>query len=469
MINLDWKPTERQTSALERTEFEILYGGARGGGKTDAGMAFLLYNIHHERFRALVIRRNADDLKDWIDRATMFYHRVGGVKTGNPAEFRFPSGAVIRTGHLKDSGAYTKYMGHEYQNIVIEELTHIAREEDYMKLLASCRSTIPELRPQIFCTTNPGSIGHEWVKKRFIKPSEPQVPFLDPISGRGRIYIPAQVYDNPHIMDNDPEYVKYLESLPPNIKKQWLEGSWEDFDVDGAIFGAEMSEMRAQGRITRVLHDALLLVDTYWDLGRNDFNAILFTQKAGREIRGIDYYQDQFKGLREYLYILKERESLGYRYGCFYFPHDIMVHEYTNNQTRLDTFKIYFEEIWGRIPVQGKDFVVVDRMKTMQQGHDAARLVLPYVFLDEVRCAEFIYAMKTYHRKLIDGTNSYSDEHVHDDSSHGASAFMQLALSSENMMEAAKRDREKTFKREMADFLPQRKEQKINYLTGEVG
>lgn len=460
----------KQQEAVSQTCFEIGFGGSRGPGKTFAGICWLLYDVHNPKLRALVIRRNAEDLKDWVDRATQIYCVYNkATKVGSPAEFHFPSGAVIRTGHLKDGNAYMKYQGHEYQRMLIEELTQIVREEDYLRLMASCRSTVEGLPAQVFSTFNPGGPGHEWVKQRFILPAEPGKIFQDGLSGRTRVFISANVYDNPHIMEHDPDYVHYLESLPSSLKKQWLEGSWEDFDVEGAIFGQEMQEVRAQGRISRIQHDPLLLVHTYWDLGRNDFNAIGFVQKVGREVRAIDYIQDQFKGMRQYLYMMKERESMGYKYGCFYFPHDIMVHEYTTNRTRLDTFKSYFEEIWGREPRLIDDYQVVDRMKSMQEGHDAARILLPYCYFDSVRCAEWIYALKTYHRKLIEGTNSYSNEPVHDEASHGASAFMQLALSNENMMEVAKKDREKTFKRELGEFLPKRKEQTVNYLTGEVG
>jgi len=114
---------------------ELLDGGARGGGKTDTGQAWLLYDIDNPRYRALVIRRNYTDLNDWIDRAISFYHDAGGKFAGD--KFTFPSGAVIRTGHLADKDAYQKYQGHEYQKMVIEELTHISREADYEKLLAS--------------------------------------------------------------------------------------------------------------------------------------------------------------------------------------------------------------------------------------------------------------------------------------------------------------------------------------------
>ncbi len=96
----DWIPQKKQEKALVRTEKEILFGGSRGGGKTDAGQAWLLYDIDKLYYRALVIRRNATDLSDWIDRARFMFAKAGAkYVTGL---FRFPSGAVIRTGHLPD-------------------------------------------------------------------------------------------------------------------------------------------------------------------------------------------------------------------------------------------------------------------------------------------------------------------------------------------------------------------------------
>ena len=168
--------------------------GARGGGKTVAGQAWLLYHKDEERYRALVIRRNADDLKDWTDRALFMFKPSKAIGTGNPPEFTFPSGAKVRTGHLKDENAFTKYQGHEYQNMVIEELSHIPREQDYLKLLASCRSTVDGIKPQVFCTTNPDDPGMEWIKERWEIPDEPEqdrvytswkhVDMIDPLTGK---------------------------------------------------------------------------------------------------------------------------------------------------------------------------------------------------------------------------------------------------------------------------------------------
>jgi len=226
-----WQPHKgAQTEALKQTAFEVLYGGARGGGKTEAGLAWMIEPTYlmNEKYRGLVIRRNYDDLRDWIDRAKMFYRTLGVRVTGNPAEFNFPSGAKIRTGHLADSDATYKYLGHEYHKILIEELTIIPDEENYLRLISTCRSTIKGLDPQVFCTTNPGGAGHMWVKQRFVDVSREE-EYIDPITGRNRIFIPSRVYDNPTLMDNDPDYVKTLMGLPDELREAWLEGSWDVF------------------------------------------------------------------------------------------------------------------------------------------------------------------------------------------------------------------------------------------------
>ena len=226
-----FKPHEGpQTYALSIDDCsEILFGGSRGGGKTLCGIVYLLKHTHNPMFRGLVVRRTADDLSDWLDRAKMYYGSVGAVITGKPATIKFPSGAMIRCGHLKDE-SYEKYQGHEYQRIVLEELTQIPNEESYLKLIASCRSTVEGIEPQVFCTANPGGKGHAWVKNRWkIGLTEPNKAFKDDVSGRYRVYIPATIDDNPTLKQADPEYVRFLDSLPDGLRQAWRDGDWEIF------------------------------------------------------------------------------------------------------------------------------------------------------------------------------------------------------------------------------------------------
>jgi len=222
-----------QNEALKRIEREILYGGARGGGKTDAGLAWLLRHIKNPQYRALIIRKNADDLSDWVDRARVMYKGTGAIFAYRPAVISFPSGATFKTGHLKDEGAYTKYQGHEYQRMVIEELTQIPTEERYLKLISSCRSTI-SVKPQVFATTNPGGLGHAWVKTRFVDTIQAGKTYVDPQTTQTRVFIPARVKDNPTLVNNDPGYVKFLDGLPEQLRKAWRDGDWDI--VAGQVF-----------------------------------------------------------------------------------------------------------------------------------------------------------------------------------------------------------------------------------------
>ena len=242
----DWTPFPKQAIALSvspETAFEILFGGARGPGKTDAGIQWLhgdkigefqdgrpKYYIHHPRYRALVLRKNYDDLVDWIDRATNLYRYAGVEVVGKPAEVRWPSGAKFRLGHLSDRSSYEKYLGHEYHRALVEELTLIPAENHYIKILGSVRTSIPELKPQVFNTTNPGNVGHGWVRERFVTPAPYGTPFVGK-DGLKKIYIPGTIEDNPVLMQ-DKNYLVYLESLKetdPDLYRAWRFGDWDVF------------------------------------------------------------------------------------------------------------------------------------------------------------------------------------------------------------------------------------------------
>lgn len=310
----EWHPHKKQEEALRRAEYEVLYGGARGGGKTDAGLVWLIGEEYepgkplllHPRYRALVIRKNAEDLADWIDRAIRFYSGFGVDIAYKPAILRFPSGAVVRTGHLKDDQSYTKYMGQEFPRILLEELTQIPFEKRYLQLIASCRSTIPEIKPQIFATTNPGGLGHGWVKKRFVDPSPAGTPFNDPVSGRSRVFIPATVEDNPTLMEVDPDYVKSLDALRETneeLWKAWRLGDWNTFA--GQFFREWRNELHICNPFIPLKSNVIIggldwgRVDPFsfhlTEISRVDFNGAKFYRaKTFMEIYGTEKTPDEW-------------------------------------------------------------------------------------------------------------------------------------------------------------------------------
>lgn len=209
--------------------------------------------IAHPRYRALILRENEKDLADWVSRARSLYEPMGASVTEKPARIVWPSGATFVLGHMKDSNAYTDYMGQEFHRMLFEELTQIPEELLYLRITMSCRSTFMcsrgckprtckcgALRPQVLATTNPGNAGHLWVKKRFISIAKPNTIYTDPLTKLTRTYIPSRVTDNPYLM-RDRQYVNQLEGLPEPTRSAWLLGDWD------ALGGQYFRDFRPKG------------------------------------------------------------------------------------------------------------------------------------------------------------------------------------------------------------------------------
>lgn len=412
-----WAPQAKQSEALKRLEFEVLYGGARGGGKTDAGMAWLLYEITNPLFRGLVIRLNAKDLDDWIDRAQRMYAPYGATFVGKPTQIRFPSGAIIRTGHLKDENAFNQFKGHEYQRILIEELTQIPEEMYYEQLISSCRSTVREIKSQVFCTTNPDGIGHQWVKDRWRIPDVPVSLVITKTEFGNRVFVHATVHDNPKLMEVDSNYVKQLEAISDeNLKKAWLEGNWGDAVLEGAVYRAEIEALKLEGRYTEIRYDSRYPVHTYWDLGMSDATAIGFFQKIGTNWYMIDYFEDSGKGLHHYIKTLNEK---GYVYGQHFAPHDIGVREWGTGESRIET-----------AAKLGIYFTVVPKMD-IDDGINAVRMKFSRLHVDAQKAGRAIEILLSYHYEKDDNMGENKRRPKHDWTSHCADMFRDWATALE--------------------------------------
>lgn len=427
---IHWKPHPKQENFLLRAQEdidELLFGGARGGGKSDAGQIWLIEPkyLKEPKYRALVIRRNSDDLKDWIDRARIMYLPLGASFAGQPCEITFGNGAKIRTGHLNDANAYSKYQGHEYQKMLIEELSQIPREADFEKLLGSCRSTIPGLKPQFMGTTNPDGDGHEWVKQRFDceHPDEKVREYLEPKTGlkRRRLFIPSKVEDNPTLINNDPGYVAYLNSIKdPVLQRQWRDGSWEEPFIEGSYYNQYIRQVETDGRITNVPYDNFLPVNTFWDLGIKDTMAIWFVQLYNKEIRIIDYLESEGEGIQYYAQELKDK---GYVYDKFYMPHDVAVRELSSGVSRKQTF-----ESLGIKPI-----MIVPNIGRAD-GIQAVRSMFSRCYFDKEKCKEGLRALKNYRKEFDEKRNCWKNEPLHNWASNGADAFRMLAVSHRNLL-----------------------------------
>lgn len=230
-----WSPQEGpQERFCSRLEFELLYGGAAGGGKSDALLMEGLRQIHIPGYKAIYFRRTFPNLEHTMDRAHEIFPAYGGKWNGELRRWIFPSGASYKFGHMKDENDKHQYQSKEYAYIAFDELTEFT-ETQYLYLHSRCRTSKAGIRCYIRAASNPGNIGHAWVKRRFIDPVAPFQTFEDPLTGLTRAFVPARVQDNKVLMKADPLYVKRLMGLPEHERRMLLEGDWDVFA--GQAFG----------------------------------------------------------------------------------------------------------------------------------------------------------------------------------------------------------------------------------------
>jgi len=245
-VNVVWQPQPRQAAFMERPEWEALYGGAAGGGKSDALVIEALRQVHIPHYKALILRKTFPQLAELIDKSLNYYPMAfpGARYNSSSHTWTFPSGAKIIFGSMQYTKDRLKYQGQAYDFVAFDELTHFSWEE-YSYLFSRCRPNGPGTRCYIRSTANPGGVGHGWVKERFITAGKPMVPVWEDIrwrdptgkeycEKRSRIFVPSSVFDNPALLQNDPDYITRLASMPEAERKALLYGDWDTFS--GQVF-----------------------------------------------------------------------------------------------------------------------------------------------------------------------------------------------------------------------------------------
>lgn len=219
-----------QTEFLSSTEFEALYGGAKGGGKTDCLLVVPLWQIHIPGFKALVLRQTVQGYREALSRAKTLYGKLGATWSESEQVFTFPSGATVEFGHCADLVAAERYQGRQFHVICYDEMGQLAEMKVWTTLLAECRTTDPRIMCLARASANPGGAGHPHLKKRFVDACGGDGSLIyiweDAETGEkfGRAFVPAKVKDN---LSLPASYAARLRaSLTEQQKAQLLEGDW---------------------------------------------------------------------------------------------------------------------------------------------------------------------------------------------------------------------------------------------------
>ena len=213
-----------------------MYGGSAGGGKSDALLMGALQYVDTPGYSALLLRRTYADLSlpgALMDRAHEWLGPTAARWRDVDKTWSFPSGAKVTFGYLEHEKDIYRYQSAAFQFCGYDELTQFT-EPQYRYLFSRLRRlTDSDVPLRMRAASNPGGVGHEWVKQRFL------------IEGRsqGRVFIPATLMDNPFL--DQEAYRESLQNLDPVTRQQLLDGDWSARQP-GGLFRREWFEIVAE-------------------------------------------------------------------------------------------------------------------------------------------------------------------------------------------------------------------------------
>lgn len=241
MITINYAPTAKQAAFHATDANEVLYGGAAGGGKTKALIMDAFFRVlQHPGTTAVVFRRTYQELEDTdIKEAMSSYPPEIAKYNAGRHEFKIVNGSRILFRHCEHEEDRFRYSGIEIQFLYFDELTSFEQTiYDFLKTRLRAKRSLGVV-PIVRSASNPGNIGHGWVKKMFVDAGpymsiQEQEIYSEALHKAKTIrtqYIPALATENPFITE---DYIFQLEMKPEALRRALLNGDWDSFE--GQVF-----------------------------------------------------------------------------------------------------------------------------------------------------------------------------------------------------------------------------------------
>ena len=263
---------------LAHTKY-VAFGGARGGGKSWAVREKAKrLAIKWEGIKILILRRTYTDLREnhIIPLQKEIPSEVAVYKEVEKS-FVFYNGSRIVCSYFDNDNDALKYQGQEYDIIFLEEATQFT--EFAFDILKACLRGANNFPKRIYLTCNPDGIGFLWVKRLFV--SRDYREGEDPAE---YTFIRSLVDDNQALLEKNPDYVKQLDSLPPDLRKRWREGSWDVAagqyfeEFDRRIHTCEPFPIPKEWRRYIAIDYGLDMLAAYWIAVDNNNHAYVYRE-----------------------------------------------------------------------------------------------------------------------------------------------------------------------------------------------
>jgi phage terminase large subunit len=388
---------------FEKSRYKVLYGG-RGGAKSWGIARALLIQGAAEKHKILCAREIQKSINDSVH--SLLVEQINALELDGFY-------TVTKTSIVGKNGTEFLFAGLRSNISNIKSIPGITRawvEEAQTVSSASMKVLIPTVREdgsEIWLSFNP-ELEDDPIYQNFV---------IDPPTDSIVVKIGWQ--DNPW-------FPAVLRQEKDDLKRRSpleYENVWEGkckHAVEGAIFANEISKAAEEQRITKVLPQAGVPVQTFWDLGESDNTAIWFVQIVGMEYRLLEYYQASGQKMPHYIEELAKRK---YLYGEHVLPHDA---DY-DQQAAASSIKQQLLKAVQNNANLGTGVRVVPRIAKKTLGIDAARTIFQQCLFDKEKTADGLQCLRHYAYAKDPETNKTSKEPKHDDWSHGADAFLCFA------------------------------------------